>query len=198
MEIIRHRVNRIEEIQSLNTAWGAEIDLRSVPQQPGKLQLSHDPWQLGDDFEKWLKEFSSRGIQGPLILNTKEDGLESRILELLKTYQIRNYFFLDTALPTLVKWTIQEGVKNFAVRVSSYEPLALAESFRGKADWAWVDCFGGRPVAASLIAQLKSQFKICLVSPEVVGKPIKEIANFLLLKALADAICTKSPDSWCD
>lgn len=191
--LVKHRVNRIAELREMNPAWGAEIDLRSVVGEAGRLHLSHDAWSRGDDFETWLKLFRERDVKGPLILNTKEDGLEERVIELLKKYSVVNYFFLDTALPTLVKWTAK-GSSDFAVRLSQYEPEAFCRKFEGRVKWVWVDCFEGRLLEAKMVSALRGKFKLCLVSPELQGKPFEKSAPFLELLALCEAVCTKYPE----
>lgn len=197
--IFKHRINKISEIAALKPGWGAELDLRSHVQHKGKILIHHDAWTEGDDFESWLKAYAQRSQPGPLILNTKEDGLEERTLELLKTYGLHNYFFLDTALPTLVKWTQQKSLKNFAVRLSHYEPPEFVRQFQGKANWLWVDCFGGRPIDPEWLKELQGDFQICLVSPELQGMDSSLISDFKkLLGPYADAVCTKNPQLWID
>ncbi len=193
---IQHRVNQSQLLKGIDKSYGCEVDLRTTVGQKGAIHLSHDPWTPAEDFREWLKVFVSEKIGGPLILNTKEDGLETRTLELLKEFGIQNYFFLDTALPTLVRWTQREGNKNFALRLSIHEPASALETFKGKADWLWVDCFGAVAIEAATVSSLKKSFKVCLVSPELQGAPLETIQNFKELYRLADAICTKSPQTW--
>lgn len=196
LSFICHRVNRIEQLKKMKEGYGAEIDLRSKVDCDGEIHLHHDAWQVGDSFEEWLAVWGSKN-RGTLILNTKEDGLENRVFELLMQYQVKDYFFLDTALPTLVKWTQFLGNRNFAQRLSQFEPLELVAQFRGKAEWLWVDCFGGVPLPADKISPLKKDFKICLVSPELQGKNEESLlSQFSDLAKIADAICTKVPEVW--
>lgn len=208
MNFIVHRTNSIADLDRVtDLSWGCEIDLRSdfgnslqirgtAVIETGKLLLSHDPWARGEDFEDWLKAFKSRGIRGTLILNTKEDGLEARCLELMKTYDISNFFFLDTALPTLVKWT-KQGIRNFAVRVSHFEPLDFALKFKGLCDWAWVDCFDRIPLDLQVLLRLQTEgFKTCLVSPELQSGTKDDVSRFVYLKPNLNAICTKRPEWW--
>lgn len=193
---IRHRANSIDELAKIELDWGVEIDLRSDVSSSGKIHLSHDPWIRGDDFEEWLKVFSDLKIKGPIILNTKEDGLEQKVIELLKQYDISSYFFLDTTLPTLVRWTIINSLKNFSVRYSQFEPEILAKKFANKANWLWVDCFNGTPPDIKPLLKLKKAFLICLVSPELQGVQSIDWDSFSDLFKLADAICTKNPKQW--
>src|SRR5262245_1101996 len=103
VSIISHRVNAIESLRALDPSFGAEIDLRSCVQEPGRIHLSHDPWALGDDWGSWLQVFAERKIHGTLIVNTKEDGLEESVMADLARLGVTNFFFLDTAVPTLVR-----------------------------------------------------------------------------------------------
>lgn len=193
MIFIKHRCNRAVDLASVDPRWGVEIDLRSDVSKPGAIHLSHDPWILGEGFETWLDAFKARGVQGPVILNTKEDGLETRARELMSQRGLESYFFLDTAQPTLVRWTRREGERRFAVRVSAYEPAEGVGEFRGYAEWAWIDCFDGVPLAPE---KVPAGFKACLVSPELQGKPFDEIVRFGALVPKATAICTKDPARW--
>ncbi len=191
---IQHRVNKISELIGLNNNLGAEIDLRSWGDSKSpKLHLAHDPWTQGDDFEEWLKIYSSQA-RGTLILNTKEDGLENFTLELLKKYKITDYFFLDTTLPSLVNWTLRKKHPNFAIRISRFENII--KDFIGTATWVWVDCFDGLPIDKKYFSELKGKFKICLVSPELHGLQFELNEAFISMGSAADAICTKKPDTW--
>lgn len=196
IQIIKHRINRLSDLAELDPAFGAEIDLRSDVNAPGRLHLSHDAWKRGDDFLEWISLYRKKKVKGPLILNTKEDGLESRILEILNENQIENYFFLDTALPTLIHWTMKKGNKNFALRVSAYEKTENMMGFIGKANWLWVDCFDGIPISTEMLDPLRGKFQFCLVSPELQMQPPELIEKFKSLKDFAGAVCTKRPDLW--
>lgn len=193
---VRHRVNSVSEIESVPRECGVEIDLRSDVSSAGAIHLSHDPFKRGEDFEAWLDAFKARGIAGPIILNTKEDLLEARAVELLSARGLTNWFFLDTALPTLVKWTIFGAEKRFAVRLSAYEPFEGLAAFRGRVEWVWVDCFEGRALPTEVVKRAKVHFKVCLVSPELQGKGFEGLGQFAELYALADAVCTKKPEEW--
>lgn len=182
----------------MRPAWGAEIDIRSKDKDA--LYLAHDPFAFGVELDQWLAEFKRRKIIGPLILNTKEDGLESACLDRLKAHNIDNFFFLDTTIPTLVKWTTIKNVSHFAVRFSRYEPLSAVMAFAGKAAWVWVDCFDGLPPNLADVAKLKKVFRLCLVSPELqIGWTpdlASKIGDFLPFYSLVDAVCTKRPELW--
>ena len=82
-----------------------------------------------------------------------------------------------------------------AVRFSEYEGLDTVMNMRGKIDWVWIDCFTRLPVDKIIYQKLKTAgFKLCLVSPELQGRPddIPIYKNQLHKEGiLFDAICTK-------
>jgi hypothetical protein len=119
------------------------------------------------------------------------------VMAVLGEAGIDNWFFLDTALPTLVKHCKFNGNRKFAVRLSAHEPPQAIEAFRGHAAWVWVDCFKGEPVSPDWVASLKPDFKVCLVSPELQQQDLAaNLMRFAGLYNLADAICTKKPEVW--
>ena len=194
MKFISHRRNTIEELQATPREYGVEVDIRS---DHGQLVIHHDPFAKGDDFEDWLKHYQ----HGTLILNVKEEGLEARLIDLMKQHKIEDYFFLDQSFPFLIKWS-KLGEHHCAVRVSEFESIETALSLAGKIDWVWVDCFTKFPLAGIDAKRLQDAgFKLCLVSPELQGRPadtaIPELAKLLNERHItADAICTKNPELW--
>jgi len=169
-----------------------EIDIRS---SESALYLHHDPFTQGERFDKWLSHYR----HGTLILNVKEEGLESEILGLLDHYEIENFFFLDQSFPFLIR-TSSGGERRSAVRFSEFEPIELALSLSGKIEWVWVDCFTKFPLETTDHQRLKrAGFKICVVSPELQGR----FGEIPLLKATLeerliapDAVCTKDIAAW--
>ncbi len=194
MEIIAHRRNTVALLQATPTVCGVEVDIRSYGSD---LIINHDPYLPGESFEDWLNNYR----HGTLILNVKEEGLEDRLISLMKAKKIENYFFLDQSFPFLIKWAIV-GLRNCAVRVSEYESIDTALSLAGKIDWIWLDCFTKFPIDHEGAAVLKRHgFKLCLVSPELQGRnsdnEIIEMRNFIQSNSiLIDAVCTKRLDLW--
>ena len=188
MEFIAHRINKKEELKKLSKEYGVEIDLRD--NVDGTIYINHDPFVLGENYEEYLKEYN----HGTMILNIKSERIELMILELLKKYNIKNYFFLDFSFP-MIKLLSDKGEKNIALRYSEYEGLDTLEKMKGKVDWVWVDCFTKLPIDNKIYRKIKDMgYKLCLVSPELqgqveklelYGKQIKEN------KIEFDAICTK-------
>lgn len=192
--VIAHRVNTSEQLKVTPEKFGVEVDVRS---SPSGLILSHDPFYAGESLNEWLREFRHQ----LLVINVKEDGLESRVLEQIELAGITEYFFLDQAMPTLIR-TIGSGNPNVAIRVSEFEPIEKLKIFQGLADWVWLDSFKpSERVQESIVSAASLGFKVCLVSPEL-HSPEREVearqlANQLLAsKNLPYAICTKLPKYW--
>lgn len=194
MIIIHHRRNTIQELKDTPQKYGVEVDIRCVGKH---LIIHHDPFVSGECFEKWLKEYN----HGTLILNVKEEGLEEKLIYLMKEHNITDYFFLDQSFPFLIRWS-NKGEHRCAVRVSEFESVETALSLAGKVDWVWLDCFTDFPINKNQFDFLKdAAFKICLVSPELQGRNGEdEIKNMsLTLKNIdikLDAVCTKHPYLW--
>jgi len=194
MKLISHRRNTLQDLLSTPTKYGVEVDIRSHGEQ---LIIHHDPFVAGVDFKDWLACYR----HGTLILNVKEEGLEERLIALMKAKGIDDYFFLDQSFPFLVKWA-GKGEHRCAVRVSEYESIDTALALAGKADWVWVDCFTRFPLSREDVRRLKhGGFRLCLVSPELQGRDaasgIPALGGFLAENAIhMDAVCTKRPDLW--
>lgn len=187
---ISHRVNTIEHLIRTPLEYGVEMDLRP---DGDDIIIHHDPFVKGELFEDLLKHYQHSLI----ILNTKAEGMEERILSLMEKYHIDNYFFLDLSLPFLIKY-MKKGVKKMAIRFSEYEPIDFVMKFAGKVDWVWIDCFSDLPLNHENYQLLKQHFKLCLVSPELQGFDVARIDEFKekVEHMSIDAVCTKRPDLW--
>jgi hypothetical protein len=194
MKLISHRRNTIQDLNATPKKHGVEVDIRSYGE---KLIIHHDPFVTGESFEDWVAAYQ----HGTLILNVKEEGLEARLIALMKSKGIEDYFFLDQSFPFLVKWA-KAGEHRCAVRVSEFESIETALTLAGKVGWVWVDCFTRFPLSCEDSERLrKADFKLCLVSPELQGRDAEtEIPDLVKIlnerDILADAVCTKRPDLW--
>lgn len=193
MIIVRHRRNTLEELRATPRDLGIELDLRSRGEE---LIIHHDAFVDGERFEDWLGGYR----HGLLILNVKEEGLEDRLIALMRGRGIEDYFFLDQSFPFLVR-TARRGESRCAVRVSEFESIDTALSLAGQIDWVWVDCFTRFPLDGAQARRLQDAgFKLCLVSPELQGRSSTEIAELRALLAregiAAEAVCTKEPALW--
>lgn len=189
MEYIAHRINTVKELQELDSSYGVELDLRD--DLNGRIYISHNPFEAGEDFETYLNAYH----HGTMILNVKSERIELKILELMKQYKIKKYFFLDSSFPML-KLLSDMGEYNLALRYSELEGLDTIRNMAGKAKWIWVDCFTYLPLTETIYTELKGLgYKICVVSPELEGQPekIEQYRNQLENMGInIDAVCTKS------
>ena len=161
-----------------------------------ELILNHEPYLDGEKIENFLKNYNHQF----LILNVKEEGLEKRLIELMKSFKIRNYFFLDQSFPFLIK-TTKSGENRSAVRFSEYESINTVLSLSNIVKWVWVDFFTKFPLDHKNYLKLKeSRFNICLVSPELQGHDKEKIVNLqkelIKNKININAVCTKYPELW--
>lgn len=187
MEFIAHRINTIEELKKIPKKYGVELDLRDYGD---RLILQHDPFINGEDFEEYLKHYD----HGTMILNIKSERIEYKVQELIKQYNIKKYFFLDSSFP-MINQLSNEGEKKLALRFSEFEGLDTILAMAGKVEWIWVDCFTKLPITKKNHSILKELgFKFCLVSPELQKQERKldEYRDYLKSqKIIFDAICCK-------
>lgn len=188
MNFIAHRVNTIDELKKIPLNYGVELDLRDWG---NRLVLQHDPFKEGEDFEEYLQNYK---LQGTMILNVKSERIEHRVLELVKKYEVQDYFFLDSSFPMIFLLS-EKGEKNIALRFSELEGLDTILAMKGRVNWVWVDCFTRLPVNLENYQILKEAgFKLCLVSPELQGRDsdIESYKQYLdSEKIIFDAVCTK-------
>ena len=195
MEYIAHRINTVAELKELPTEYGVELDLRD--DLNGKIYIQHNPFESGEDFEEYLKNYH----HGTMILNVKSERIELKILEMLPNYDVKSYFFLDSSFP-MIYLLSNQGEKNVALRVSEMEGLDTPRNMAGRVNWIWVDCFTKIPIGKKEADELKALgYKICFVSPELEGQPekLEEYAKrFNKEKIAVDAICSKANqiDKW--
>lgn len=188
MEYIAHRINTVSDLEKLPTRYGVEIDLRDAPD--GEVHIAHDPFTTGENFEDYLKRYE----HGTMILNIKSERIEIKILELIRKYNIKKYFFLDSSFP-MIYTLCDAGESKIALRFSEFEGIDTLAAMQGKVDWIWVDCFTHLPIDHDIFLQFKKMgYKLCLVSPELQGRDadIEKYKTYLESQEVVfDAICTK-------
>ena len=202
---IQHRRNTIYELKQTPVDYGVEIDIRN---HGNALLVVHDPFSADAiDLSEWLTHYNHKF----LIVNVKEEGLEPKLLSLLRQFKICDFFILDETIPYIRKYA-REGVSNFALRVSEFESIETAlklnthlNSEGHQVEWIWVDSFTGNPLSAQNLTRLRiAGFKLCQVSPELhhVNDPKSWEARISAFQASCgesytpDMVCTKRPDLW--
>ena len=188
MEYIAHRINTIEDLNKLPLEYGVEIDLRD--DLTGRIYIQHNPYEDGESFEDYLAAYH----HGTMICNVKSERIEYKVRELLENRGISNFFFLDSSFPMIMQLA-REGEKRVAIRYSEYEGIDTIRKMSGKVEWIWVDCFEQFPLSRSCYDEMKNMgYKLCLVSPELQGRPQDIQAYKKICKEqgiVFDAICTK-------
>lgn len=192
--ICSHRVNDPSALASTPKRFGVEIDLRS---DGGSLILEHDAFVAGPRFEDWLDSYDHRFI----VLNTKEEGLESEIIRILADREISDWSFLDQSFPSMVR-TLREGETRTMARISEYESIETIERLPVKPRWIWVDSFTGvLPDSRTLRTLSDSGFLLMAVSSELQGRDF-ERGKAEIVEAFTGAgvslagVCTKRPEAW--
>lgn len=206
MIIVSHRINTIEALLNTSKQFGCEIDVRN---HGDELIVIHDPFvQEGLRLQEFLQYYRHKF----LIVNVKEEGLGSRIRQLLDKSNIKKFFILDESVPFIIKHA-KAGEPEFAIRVSEFESFQGAIKLQrmlkilGKSlSWVWVDTFTGEVLSKNATKQLQAaKLRCCFVSPELhkIESPKKWktlIEDFsIILKEngiIPDMICTKEPEFW--
>jgi len=165
MIVIIHRVNTSNELKDIPKKYGVEVDIRAYGD---KLILNHEPHKTGEELEEYLKHYNHRFI----IFNIKESGTENEVLDLIKKYKIKDYFFLDVEYSFVYKAMANKLTKNIALRVSEIEPINMALKNSGRFNWIWLDIFSKIPINKKEYVKLKKAgYKICLPCPSSLNRP---------------------------
>jgi hypothetical protein len=185
--IIAHRINTLEDLQSIPDNQGIEFDIRD---SNGKCIVCHDAFEEGVDLEVFLRKAGNRYF----IVNIKSEGIETRVLELLKHLNYDNFFLLDCSFPKIIQLT-RKKERRIAVRFSEYESIDTVLTLANDVEWVWVDCFTKFPLTKEIYQKIRQAgMKICLVSPDLQKQPekIKEYIDICLGSEMyVDAICCK-------
>ena len=160
MEIIIHRINKINELKEIPKMFGCEIDIRT---NGSNLILNHEPFGKGDFLTDYLDNFNN----GTLVLNIKESGIENYVLKEVRQRNIKSYFLLDIEFPYMYKASLN-GEKNMAIRFSEKEAIENLRFFKNKINWVWIDTISKFPIKKNIVQEL-SEYKSCLVCPETVS-----------------------------
>lgn len=172
MKIVSHR-GYWEEVAEQNKVvaferaicggFGIELDLRD---HNGQVVVAHDP-PVGAQllFSEFLKINNICDVV--LALNIKSDGLSDSIFQMLKAAGVVRYFAFDMSMPESRRY-LSAGLKTF---------FSISEFIKGlpsslKYDGVWLDSFNSEWFSVQLIRDwLDSGIQICIVSPELHGRP---------------------------
>ncbi len=200
MEILSHRGHWLvrEErnapvalARSFEGGFGTETDLRDCA---GALVVAHDPPPPGALPAEELFALHARLGSGlPLALNIKADGLQAMTCALLERFAVRDAFVFDMSVPDTIQW-LKTPVPVF-VRESDVEPEPV---LLDRAAGVWLDGFGSDWwEAATILRHLDAGRRVCLVSPDLHGRPHLPVWDKLAAAGLDAAaglmLCTDHP-----
>lgn len=174
MQILAHRglwFSRSERnsltalFKGLDEGFGLETDVRDLN---GELVISHDMPITASaiPLKQLLRYYADGGFASTLALNIKADGLQEKLNQELKDYNIKNYFVFDMSLPDTLGY-LKIGMPTF-VRRSDLEHYAEIAS-RAQGVWLdellepWID-------AEVILKQTAEADAVCIVSSELHGR----------------------------
>jgi glycerophosphoryl diester phosphodiesterase len=178
--------------RALDRGFGIETDLRDAL---GTLVIAHDPPRGGELTAARLAELCrTHPGSGPLALNVKADGLQGLVRDALdRDLPVGSYFF-DMSVPDTLGYLAAR--LPIYTRHSELEPVpALYDQAVG----VWMDAFHGDWIhGPAVTAHLDAGKEVCLVSPELHGRPYRPFWERLRSEGLGErpgcAICTDHPD----
>ena len=184
VKIIIHRVNKIKNYNKLKNFYGIETDVRDYGK---KIILSHDPNENGEDFFEFINN-----VDKTVFLNIKSSGLLTKILRFVKNKKI---FLLDISFSEFNYLYEKNLSHKVLLRFSSYERFDFKKKYFTEIKWIWYDYFNELKISLKDYKYLKkNKKKICLVSPDLLGKKNKILEYIKYLnknKIVVDAVCTK-------
>lgn len=198
MEILSHRgywVDPAEKNQvaaferSFDLGFGTETDVRD---HAGRLVIAHDP-PSGDELtlNDLLDILGDRDL--PLALNIKADGLGPAIQETMQERSLTRWFTFDMSGPELIRQTAQ-GLPAFT-RQSEHERTPVLYD---RAPGVWLDAFEDLWFTADHIRAMQADAKrVCVVSPELHGRPPESLWDMLQAEGLFETdlmVCTDRPE----
>ncbi len=177
--------------RSFSEGFGTETDLRD---RMWELVVSHDPPGPGAmPAEQLLRLHDRHGAGLPLALNIKADGLHEQVEELVRHHGLKDYFLFDMSVPDM-RGYLKRGLRVFT-RQSDAEP---APAFYEQAAGVWLDAFESDWMTEAVLAgHLSAGKEVCIVSPELHGRPAEEFWRRLAGMASAHQpgvmLCTDRP-----
>lgn len=153
-------------MRAIDRGFGVETDIRD---RDGRLVISHDPPQSPHvlPLERFLDAYRRAATPPLLALNIKSDGLHDTLRDALRAHGVDNYFVFDMSIPDTMGY-VRRGMP-VARRLSEYEG---GERFPADYRFVWLDAFEhdwyGPP---ELAGWLESGKRVCVVSPELHGRP---------------------------
>ncbi len=178
--------------RSFENGFGLETDIRDYK---GELVISHDIPEGGClPFQRLLEIYRDLDSKLLLALNIKSDGLHGAIRELLKKYNVTNYFVFDMSVPDMLGY-LKSNLTVFS-RHSEYENKPV---FYDQVTGIWLDSFENEWWGEeTLKLHLEAQKSVCIVSPELHHRNFQLTWNKLSSMSIIDdpnlMLCTDYPE----
>jgi hypothetical protein len=203
MQILSHRgqwSRQIEKnsseafVRSFTNRFGTETDVRD---HHGALVISHDfPVGQPMELECFLEIYTKIGLQLPLALNIKADGLQKLLTSILEKFKVMQHCFVfDMSVPDMLGW-LKTSIPVFT-RHSDIEPdPVLYDRVQG----VWLDGFYSTWWNADTIRRhLDRGKRVCVVSPELHGRD--PVQAWDILAPCNDCgpalmVCTDAPEDF--
>jgi hypothetical protein len=152
-------------IESFKNGFGTETDIRDCQ---GTLVISHDmPNGSEMTVEEFFELYNSFGIDEPLALNIKADGMSGELARLLVKHNIENYFVFDMSVPDSLSY-IRAGLNPYT-RQSEYE---ITPSCYDQSVGVWMDEFQNHWINQNVVSgHLENNKVVAIVSPELHKRP---------------------------
>lgn len=197
--IILHRQNSFKDID-FSQIDGIEFDVRS---HNGQLVLAHNRLATDEKSFEYLDDNLVRvkGSDKFFIVNVKEAGLEEELVYLFKAAEIKNFYFLDSQIPDIVRLSRANNFfGKFIIRVSDVESYNERLISISNAKYMWVDWNGfnefDRFAYSKFISSLPKTINRIYVSPELYSPDFAPLISQVSECVSTDSVCTKYPELW--
>jgi glycerophosphoryl diester phosphodiesterase len=203
IEILAHRglwQKRIEGntrpalAAALAAGFGLETDIRD---HAGEIVIAHDPpVEAPFTLRHLLEDYRASRSSAALALNIKADGLRSAVEQLLKEFEVANYFVFDMSVPDMLHWK-NAGLRFFTRHSDVERTPVLYENAAG----VWLDGFDSTWFTAGTIsAHLMAGKDVCVVSPELHGRDAQPVWQMIASVAYDTparlSVCTDWPQKF--
>lgn len=179
--------------RALDNGYGFETDIRDYQ---GELVISHNIADVSSiKVQEILEYYEKIGSDVQLALNVKADGIQGLLEDLLKRYQLDNYFLFDMSVPELVV-NCNRGL-TFYTRHSDIEDTCVLYD---KASGVWLDSFFEDDWLTKdvIMRHLHNNKPVCIVSPELHQKNYEKVWNMMaecnLQRNQLVSLCTDIPE----
>jgi hypothetical protein len=198
MKILAHRgfwensvdKNSMEAFaRAFRSGYGIETDVRDFN---GELVVSHN---IADEsciqFEDVLKMYEQVNVNLPIAINIKADGLQEKLLMLIRKYKLDNAFVFDMSVPEQVVYAKKQIP--FFSRLSELETVPVQYDL---ASGIWMDEWEKEWITKEGVEKYVKNGKLVgVISPEIHGREYEKLWKDLkCIQNLNFMLCTDIPE----